>query len=135
MKKMLYVLAAIVLFIILTRTLGTAGMDTVKNLQIANVDMSRIADGVYEGRYQHSRWDYSVRVTVKDHRVTGVTVLDGQKSLMSQFTSMVMGKYTDQMAAKVTAQGNLKVDTVSGATVSGKALLKAIENALTAGLK
>jgi uncharacterized protein with FMN-binding domain len=132
MKKMMYVVVAIVLFMVVSRLLGTIGIGTVSNLQIGDVDLSRVADGVYEGRYQHSRWDYSVRVSVKDHRITAVSMLDGKKSLMGQFTNMVTGKYTDELAARVASQGTLKVDTVSGATVSQKALLKAIENALTA---
>lgn len=129
---MMYVVVAIVLFMVVSRLLGTIGIGTVSNLQIGDVDLSRVADGVYEGRYQHSRWDYSVRVSVKDHRITAVSMLDGKKSLMGQFTNMVTGKYTDELAARVASQGTLKVDTVSGATVSQKALLKAIENALTA---
>jgi uncharacterized protein with FMN-binding domain len=132
MKKMIYVVVAIVFLIVLSRSLGTIGMDTVRNLQIANVDLSRIADGIYEGRYQHSRWDYSVRVTVKDHRITAVTMLDENRTLMGRFTDVITGKYTDELAAKVASQGTLKVDAVSGPTVSQKALLKAIENALTA---
>lgn len=63
MRKMWYTLAAAVVFMGLSRVLGTIGMDTVKNLKINAVDMSCVADGIYQGRYLHSRWDYSVSVT------------------------------------------------------------------------
>ena len=132
MKKMWYVLGGLVVFTVLSRTLGTIGMDTVKNLTINKMDMSRIPDGVYEGRYHHSRWDYSVSVTVKDHRITGVQVLDGEGSMAGRFSGMVTRKQTDEAAARVVSFGYPTVDAVSGATVSEKALVKAIENALTA---
>lgn len=62
-------------------------------------------------------------------------MLDGQGSLAGRFSGMVTQKYTDQAAAKVASLGYVTIDAVSGATVSQKALLKAIENALTTPAK
>lgn len=123
MKKVWYVFGGLALLIVIGFAGGTYGMGAVKRLKIANVDLGKVTDGVHEGTFKQARWNYTVAVTVKDHKITAVELLN-PKDAPSQ-------KLFSAQADRVVKAQSPNVDTVSGATVSGKALLKAIENALT----
>jgi uncharacterized protein with FMN-binding domain len=106
------------LFLIFNR-----GMGTIRALDIGGVDLSRIDDGTYTGRYSHGRWGYTVEVTVADHRIENVEITECTKAdiyveLNAKLVSYVVGKQT------------LEYDAVGGASISSKAFLKAVENAL-----
>jgi uncharacterized protein with FMN-binding domain len=62
-----------------------------------------------------------VEVTVKDNRIESVNILS-KPSIVQEFDNDII--------SRVLQQQSLKVDAVTGATASKKALLKAIENAL-----
>jgi uncharacterized protein with FMN-binding domain len=120
----------VVLAILIILALAIAGMmafallgkDSTQNLQLEGVSASALSDGVYLGHYDGFRWSNAVEVTVKDHRIAGVSVtkpqVTAQEKTISELTNRVL-------SAQSTA-----VDTVSSATVDSKAFLKAIENAL-----
>ena len=83
-----------------------------------------LADGTYEG--QHSF--VTVSVTVKDAKITGITILKhgggGQK-------------YADMLKAlieQIIQKQSTDVDAASGATVSSQNLKKAVEQALEGAL-
>lgn len=92
------------------------------NLQIA--DASGIVNGVYEGRYELNPVKAFVRVTVLDEKMTDIVILEHQTGL---------GGIAEQIVQRVSEEQSLEVDTISGATMSSKAILKAIENALEKG--
>jgi uncharacterized protein with FMN-binding domain len=100
----------------------TSGMDQTANLVIGEVDASDLADGVYEGAYDGARWSDSVRVTVKDGKITDVEVVE-TPTFSTQET-------INELTERVIAAQSTGVDVVSGATLDSKALLKAVENAL-----
>lgn len=97
-------------------------LKTGRALKIGQIDLASMADGTYRGTYQLSRWTNTAEVDVVDHRITGVRYV---KEPTAQAT------LSKQVAAKVVERQSLAIDTVSGATVSTKAYLKSIENALS----
>lgn len=100
----------------------TRGLSTYEKMVIGNVDLSKVPDGTYQGTFKGGRFSNTLKVTVKDHKITRITIVKDE-----QFgRSKVSGELFD----RVVAAQSLKVDTVSGATVSSKAYLKALENAL-----
>lgn len=99
-----------------------SGQSAIKEIEIADVDLSTVADGVYEGSFKQGRWNYRVAVTVKDHKITRIELLSKRDKM---FENMYQTAFERVLAAQ-----SPNVDAVSGATVSSKALLKAIENAL-----
>jgi len=100
------------------------GMNEVKSLAIRDIDLSKIANGTYRGSYSKGRWSYNLSVTVEDHKIRAMRLLDS-KMKMAEKPNM-------QQIDRVISSQSLRVDTVTGATVFSKALLKAIENALSA---
>jgi len=126
MKKVLKIVGIIFLALVLTAVSGvfyiSRGLDEGLNLSINPVDLSVKEDGVYRGSYDFGRWSNEVSVTVKDHKITDIEITDDMMLAKPEVTSQIL--------QNVMAAQNTRVDLVSGATVSCKAYLKSIENAL-----
>ncbi|HHY44923.1 MAG TPA: FMN-binding protein [Firmicutes bacterium] len=119
---MWYVIGGLVLLVGGMLVWLMSGQSTIKEMQIADVDLSTVPDGVHEGSFKQGRWNYRVAVTVKDHKITRVELLSKRDKM---FEKMYQTEFNRVLAAQ-----SPNVDAFSGATVSSKALLKAIENAL-----
>ncbi|MBN2392640.1 MAG: FMN-binding protein [Anaerolineae bacterium] len=97
-----------------------------RSLPLDAVDFSKLNDGVYHGAYAGGMYKWRVNecdVTVADGKVTGIQLAVSQDP---------GGKNTQHEALydRVIAAQSLQVDTISGATLTSKAYLQAIENAL-----
>lgn len=104
-------------------SLFNRGMGEIKKLVINEVDLSKVPDGTFRGTYRKGRWKYDVEVTIKDHRIVAVKSLDaGMNKLWADFNSKVETAILDRQS--------VGIDVVSGATITTKAMQKAVENAL-----
>lgn len=101
----------------------TRGLETGKNLEIGHVDLKGITNGTYDGKYDGGRWSNEVKVLVENGKITNVDIV---KSVLFDKPE-VAAKLFD----KVIKEQDTTVDAVSGATVTSKAYLKSVENALT----
>lgn len=126
MKRALKIIAVVVGVFILIGACGifylTRGLSSGKKLEIGTVELSNLVDGTYKGKYKSGRWTNEVGVTVKDHKITQIDILKDVKFHKAESAK--------ELLDRVIARQNTDVDTVSGATVTSKAYLKAIENAL-----
>ena len=104
--------------------LVTDGLSEGMRVSIEGVDLSNIPDGSYIGSYEFKRWSNSVIVHVSDNRITGIEMHE------DVFGATVTDAFGDIVDRVILAQ-DTTVDAVSGATVTSKAYLKAIEDALT----
>lgn len=95
-------------------------------LMLVAVDLSRVADGQYEGEFGGTVVGASVLVTVSNQRIVDVALLRHRSG---------RGKPAEVIVDRVVAEQTLAVDTVAGATISSKVILKAIEAALIKGVK
>lgn len=126
MKKIWKILLLIIL--VLAALLGvfwgylTYGLWETQNLILNAVDLSTIGEGTYRGKYIKGRFTCEVEVVVKDHVIVDV-------KLISSSRISVPALY-EELMARIKNTSTLPVDTVSGATASSKAFLKAVENAL-----
>ena len=94
-------------------------------LAFDEIDLSKVANGVYEGQCDTGVVRARVQVTVRDHRLESIELLEHENGRGTPAEAIL-----DQMVQKQTTA----VDTVSGATCSSKVIRKAVENAVTAGL-
>ena len=101
----------------------TNGLEAGENLAINPVDLTAIEDGTYAGVYQAGRWSNEVAVSVADHQIANIAVVKTVTIDDPEMTSTIINN--------VIKNQNTTVDTVSGATVTSKAYLKSVENALT----
>ncbi len=95
--------------------------EMVKSLPVEEPQVTAIADGEYEGEYDLSLVYAKVKVTVHQGRIDKIDILKHDNG---------NGKAAENIFDKVIKEQKLGVNTVSGATASSKALLKAVENAL-----
>lgn len=105
--------------------LDMPGRKAGRNVSVGAVDFSEIGDGVYTGRHKSGRWSNKVLVTVESGRVTDIDVVEDVLFRSAEWTEKIIDSVMEEQS--------LDVDIISGATITTKAYLKAIENALTAG--
>ncbi|ATW28875.1 FMN-binding protein [Candidatus Formimonas warabiya] len=113
----IFVLAAAGGMLFLTR-----GLESGRNLVIGEVHPSLLNDGTYQGEYQGGRWSNQINVTIKEHKITQIDLVKDVK--------FPQPAVADELFNKVMEKQNTNVDAVTGSTVTCKAYLKSIENAL-----
>ena len=120
------VLICVGVFIITIITFGIAitdGLSEGMKVTLTGIDLSNIPDGSYSGSYEYKRWSNSVIVHVSDNRITGIEV-------DKDVSGAAVTDAFNEIVNRVIAAQDTTVDAVSGATVTSKAYLKAIEDAL-----
>ena len=127
MKKAMIVILSILGVLVVVGAGGvfyiTNGLEAGENLAINPVDLTAIEDGTYAGVYQAGRWSNEVAVSVADHQIANIAVVKTVTIDDPEMTSTIINN--------VIKNQSTTVDTVSGATVTSKAYLQSIENALT----
>jgi len=103
-------------YALMNRNLGKLADTT-----IANVDLGKLADGEYFGKFTVLPVIVEVKVTVKNSLIENVLLLRHDNG---------QGKAAERIVEDVIAQQKINVDVIAGATYSSKVILKAIENAL-----
>lgn len=101
----------------------TRGLSSGKKIPIGKVEPSQLESGVYEGEYRGGRWSNKVKVTIKDQQITRIDVV---KTVLLERREV-----TRKLIDRVVEKQNTDVEVVSGATITSKAYLKSIEDALT----
>ena len=96
-----------------------------RNLPIAVIDFKKLNNGTYIGEYAGGMKKYrenEVQVTVSSGKVSAIKILRHKEKQSKEFT--------DKLYGRVIKAQSLQVDTISGATITSKAYLKSVENAL-----
>ena len=93
-------------------------------LTFDEIDLTKVDDGVYEGQCDTGVVQARVQVTVRDHRMESIELLEHENGRGTPAEAIL-----DQMLQNQTTA----MDAVSGATCSSKVIRKAVENAITAG--
>ena len=126
MKKFIKIVLSIILVFVLIGVGGifyiTRGLESGKSLVIKDVNPFSISDGTYSGKYSSGRWTNELNVTVKQGKITKIDVVKDVKFSKPEVTK--------ELFDRIVKKQNTEVDIVSGATVTSKAYLKSIENAL-----
>jgi uncharacterized protein with FMN-binding domain len=92
-----------------------------EELKIENIDLKKIRDGEYIGKYNININSARVNVLVKDGAVLKIEILKHYHG---------PGYGADNLIEEIIKKQTLKVDAVAGATKSSTVLIKAVENAL-----
>ncbi len=132
MKKKQVIILGILVVVIIGAYFGITGiksfietmnsnLDQLTDLNISNVDISKVADGTYTGSYKVFPIIAEVKVTIKNHQIAGIELVKHRSG---------QGDPAEIIPGKVVEAQTLEVNAVSGATYSSKVILKAIEDAL-----
>lgn len=126
MKRVLKVIIIIIIAFVIVAAVGifylTRGLESGAKVQVGSVNTSSLSDGNYEGTYNEGRWTNKVAVTVKGGKITDIKLIKD--------VAFSKSEVIDALFKNVIKAQNTTVDAVSGATVTSKAYLKSIENAL-----
>ena len=97
----------------------------VNALTFDEIDLTKVVDGVYEGQCDTGVVRARVQVTVRDHRMENIELLEHENG---------RGTPAEAILGQMVQEQTTAVDAVSGATCSSKVIRKAVENAITEGL-
>lgn len=89
---------------------------------IQAIDLQALADGTYTGACENGLVAASVSVDIADHQIQAIDLLSHRYG---------MGQPAEAVVSEILAAQSLDVDTVSGATFSSNAIIKAVANALS----
>jgi uncharacterized protein with FMN-binding domain len=99
-------------------------IEQIKSMDISHVDPATVPDGEYTGEFPfRQRYLYRVKVTVKSGRIADIEVLENGTE--NEYAEKGLG-----VIPRILRKQSPKVDAVSGATVTSKALMKCVEKAL-----
>ena len=101
----------------------TRGLNKVNSIVINDIDIQKVEDGIYTGIFDIGRWSNELTVTVKNSKIDEIDI--------NKTVTIEKEEITSEIINQVIENQSLKVDIVSGATVTSKAYLKSIEDALT----
>ncbi len=133
MKKRRVVFLTI-LMLVIGAVIAAAGLMSYakKNLEqlahttISEVDLAGLENGVYTGSYKAFPVTAEVRVTINNHRITEIKLVEHKNG---------QGAPAEVIPDRVVEEQTLGVEAISGATYSSKVILKAIENALESAVE
>lgn len=114
--------------------LGDApGRNEIKELTFSDVKFKNLNDGKFIGEYQgirsHNR-DTKVEVTVSEGEIADIKILKGAVDKDGKPLKLTGGRSIVDLFNNALKSEALEVDVISGATITSKSHLKALENAL-----
>lgn len=95
----------------------------VRDMAIEDQPLQLAMNGPHLGAYSYGGFVYEVEVTVMYHEIVDVRILSNRTTRHA--------RRAEAVAQRVFDKGNINVEAVSGATVTSKALLKAMELAVS----
>jgi len=99
--------------------------DEARNVEIRNIDFMKLVDGSYHGVYEGGMYKWrenEVQVMITSDKVSEIALLNSKENRPPEFT--------EELFNRVIEKQSLQVDVISGASLTSKAFLRSIENAL-----
>lgn len=95
----------------------------IRQLKINDINLTKVQDGTYQGDFTYGEFTYQVAVTITNHRIENIKILKNRQTTHAQKAEGVIERIIQKQSPNV--------DAITGATTTSKALMKAVENALT----
>ena len=125
-KVVIFVLAGLTLLVVSVVAVLMIRMNgQVDDFDTTPVDMTKVADGIFEGHSETDLVKADVRVTVSNGKIKDIEIV---KHMCGK------GKPAEAMTKSMILSNDVEVDAVSGATYSSKVIKDAVRNALRKGL-
>jgi uncharacterized protein with FMN-binding domain len=135
--KMLITVLIIIGVVVVGLTVGILwslpGMREIEGMKIESIDFKEFKNGVYTGEYigskDHLR-DTELQVSIEEGKISDIKVIKGALDKNGQPVKLTGGKTVEDLFDRVLNSQSLQVDVISGATLTSKTHLKALEDAL-----
>lgn len=120
-KKIVIIVGALI--ILLAGGIALLYPSGMRNIELQGIDLTTLDNGSYTGTFERGRFTNTLTVHVENNRIVSIEIVD------DVFGSGITNA-SDEVFSRVIAMQDTRIDTVSGATATTDAYLKAIENAL-----
>ncbi|KAB3531541.1 FMN-binding protein [Alkaliphilus serpentinus] len=121
--KITLIIVLVIIFILLvTMGLMARGLNDIKAMAISDIDINSMEDGTYTGNFDGGRWTNQLEVEIKGQKITDIRIVKDIRFPMEGIAEKIFHQ--------VLKEQSISVDVISGATVTSKAYLKSIEDAL-----
>jgi uncharacterized protein with FMN-binding domain len=121
-KVLVIIVCGVAVIVIGLFVSSSISLQKYRKMHIEDSDLSAVPDGTYHGEAEVGGFVYKVEVEVFAHRITNVRTVDNRTSAYAF--------YAEGIFNKIIRDQNANTDGVTGATTTGKALMKAVEIAL-----
>jgi len=123
-RKVTLIISMAILIIFLLFPIGNYfSLKNYRNMPIEDVNLIAIEDGNYLGEKDISGFIYKVEVSMNSHVISDIQILQNRKSSYA--------RYAEAVIPRIIKNQNANVNAITGATTTSKALMKAVENALS----
>ena len=123
-KVVLLICGLLLIAFVVVQVISNQIVNKANSISINSVDLTEIKNGDYTGEYSVSPVYVKVKVVVQNHQIKDIDILKHSNGF---------GSSAENIVDDIISNQSLDVDAVSGATVSSKCILKAIENAVEKG--
>ncbi len=113
--------ALVVIGVVMFALMSSAASNALASMVYEDVDMSQAADGTYEGTTDAGMVSVKVSVTVKDHAISQIDILEHKNG---------RGAAAEAITWDMVEANTYDVDAVSGATLSSETIKSAVSKAL-----
>mgnify|MGYP001051152538 CR=1 FL=1 len=124
--KILTILSIILIFIIIAIVIVVnqmnKGLEKLNAQEIPLIDLTSVEDGTYLGYYSIPLISVKVEVTVINHQITEIVILEHKNG---------QGKDGESIINDVINHQSIDIDFISGSTYSSKVILLAVGDALS----
>lgn len=120
-KVVLAVVVPLVVIMIAFLGLNLLTLQKFRRIEIQDIYVSTLKDGTYSGETTIGGFTYKVEASIREQRIVDLKIIANRKSAYARFAEGVIPRIIEAQ--------NANVDTITGATTTSKALLKAVENA------
>lgn len=121
--RIAFIGAGLILFFTVATIVFNQGMDKIHDLTIKTPALSAVYDGEHYGTYCEGRWCYDITVVTKEHKICDVRFNNDKMRMFKELHAT--------LTKKIIEQQRIDIDCISGATITSKAFLKAVENAVS----
>lgn len=118
----LVVTVIIVIAVIIGYNVITNKLESFSHIDFSTLDLSTVEDGTYTGSADGGIVKATVEVTVKDHVITAIKIVDHDNG---------KGKPAEAIIHDIVEHNSMEVDAISGATHSSNIIKAAVLDALT----
>ena len=136
-KRLLIIILSVLGLIIIFMAVGilatSSGRNEIKDMQISNIPFNGLKDGTYIGEYVGTKdnfRDTEGKITVLGGKITDIKVTKGILSGKEASELNTKKETIYDLFDRIISSQSLGVDIISGATLTSKTHLKAVENAV-----
>ena len=102
--------------------LFSIGCATTPPTPTGKVDHQKLVDGTYEGNYRRGPVKVRVKITIESHRISSIDLIEHDTW---------RGKEAEKIIPdRIIQEQSTEVNTVSGATMSSRVIMNAVQNAV-----